>query len=230
MDRGKHDDLNVLDKINYGRAKEMMGDPDLLKILADIRADVAKSETARMLQEADMQVDDSAPETFDEMLDTSTGTVSQRLKKLYLKTGDPEQAQKVLTMIGAKHFREVIRHTAGRLRKKTDEKTLREGKNTNYFIANPSDANLLDFALNKATINEMAHGLMAAGCVVMGATTGFDTTVVTFFLLNTYCSLAQRLTRAEIATVINRKLSRKKGLSLDGYVDELNLRLPQPRG
>ncbi len=217
-------DLSQLDALNFDVARSMLENANLRAIFLGVR-----EESLQDIKSLERMSE--SPTSFDDMLDTSTGTVYQRMAKFFLKTGDPVKAKQFLEVLGVQKYRSLILGTIGRLSKPLHQSVLDKGENTNYFLAGRSDSHLLDFAIKQCSFNELIHiaGALVALGLATTETTWEDASIhASVFLLNIYCILTQRLTRAELAILINKKLERGS-LDLDTYMDKLNLRLPNPK-
>lgn len=227
------DGFAQLDSINFRVVKEQIKGPGALGIAADILADVKNSEIAKLIDKPAVAQNGKVPGSFDEMMDASTGTAWQRLQKWYFKVGNPEKNIKFLESIGVDKYRNSAKWIMLDLLKRRGytEQQAREGKNTNYTLADRSLNSLLDFATNQTTLNEIAHLVLAAQCVLLAGvdTLSGESPVVggTFFILNLYCVLAQRYTRSKLSIAIDRVLQKHPKFDAEKYKNALGIKLPQ---
>ena|GEM_PF-2270891 len=231
------DSFQILDNINFDEATQWMKDPAANEVAGDILKDVLDSslaEEVRKKAKMDPEFVEGGATSFDAMLDTSIGTVYQRLQKWYMKTGDPEKAKRIYETIGVDRYRNTIKWIVLDLLKMRGvaEQASREGKNTNYTIATPSLNSLIDFATNKTLWSERIHLAGAAGTVILASyeisegSLGDAAFYGAFFLLNTYCVLAQRYTRTQLGALINKMIERQRSFDPMKYANDLGIRLP----
>ncbi|MFA7000452.1 MAG: hypothetical protein WC241_05095 [Candidatus Paceibacterota bacterium] len=235
------DPFKVLDDINFDKVKELKGESSVLEVANEMIQDLKNSELGNLIKEEMnseeiLDLPKNSPSNFNEMLDTSTGNAFQRLSKWYIRIEDSEKAVKIFESIGVDKFRRVAKSVMIKvIGKKVLEDFRNENpdKNTHYFLANTSLNSMIDFAVNKASVNEAIHlvgsavGVAAVSAsVAEGASTGNIIFASGAFLLNLYCVLAQRYTRAELGIIIDRKIKNHADFDAEKYNNTLNIEFP----
>ena len=166
------------------------------------------------------------------MLDASTGDLVQRLTKLWIKPQNPEGTIRLMEFLKVDRFQDTVKKLSSFTVKKLEGET--KGRQTNYTLRDSGMNALLDFATNQTTFNESIHLLgipLGALQVSYGLMTGENISVAMgtgTLILNTYCVLAQRYSRARLTLTINKILQRHKEFNLKNYENNLGIRLPAP--
>lgn len=174
------------------------------------------------------------PQTFEEMLDTGIGNFLQRVTKVYIKPRNLEQTIKLMKTLQVDHFQEVVIGIHQLIKK-----ALRLNKRiqTNYTLGDNSLNSMVDFATNQTTFNEAVYlvgaGLCAALALPAVAAGYVDSSFALntgLFVVNVYCILAQRYTRARLSRAINQALKLHKEFDINKYSNVLGIKTPnQPQ-
>ncbi len=238
----ENDLFEVLDNIDFAKAKKLSEEPHAFEVANGMINDLNKSEVGNLIkkemkEENFLETPSGAPKNFNEMLDTATGNALQRLSKWYIKTGNSEKTMEILESIGVDKFRNVVKNVVIKFLYKKPLEKLREiapEKNTNYTLANTKLNSLIDFAVNKASLNELMHIVGSAGGIIAitenlikGPSVGNIAFSSGLFLVNLYCVLAQRYTRAELGIIIDRKLRNHADFDPSRYSNILNIKFPK---
>lgn len=174
------------------------------------------------------------PRTFKEMLDPRTGNLLQRIIKVYITPHKPERTVKLMEDLGVDRFQKLLLGIYRLITNATgfDKRIKNERIQTNYTLGDRSLDSMVDFATNQTTFNEVLHLIGAAWCAAVFlpevAAGNFEWPVVlsmSLFIVNIYCILAQRYTRARLSIAIDRAL--KLGKPFVGkYENILGIRIP----
>lgn len=105
---------------------------------------------------------------------------------------------------------------------------------TNYTLGDTSLNSLVDFATNQTTFNEAIHLFQIpinASLLLEGAVSGHIDSIVAVnasaLLINTYCVLAQRYSRARLSITIDKALRRNREFDPEKYSNTLGIRFPE---
>jgi hypothetical protein len=170
------------------------------------------------------------PTTFKDVFQTSEGdNLLQRAMKSYLKPrGNPETTIKVLEVLQVDQFQKVPKAWA--------RFHLKAGRRyqSNYTVKDSSLASFIDYGTHQSGFNDTWHfgALMVTGVIpgILDITSG-NTNPLPFLgaaaLVNTYCILAQRYSRARIERIVDRRLARGERMGRFEHNNHLNLKLPE---
>lgn len=184
------------------------------------------------------EIQTDLPPNFETMLDASTGTLAQRLGKMWIKPTNPEGTIRLLEALKVDKFRilelKVAKHVLEVLRARKDRAP--QPFQSNYTVADTSLPFLIDFATNQTFLNEKIHliGLALNLAVILPVVTQGKMDNLVFMntvtlAINTYCILSQRYTRARLTKAINRALQKNRNFDLKRYKNLLGLKLSVPK-
>ncbi|MBI4157702.1 hypothetical protein HY502_02540 [Candidatus Woesebacteria bacterium] len=171
------------------------------------------------------------PKSFAEMLDASRGNFVQRAVKAWIKPRNPEGTIKLMKALQVDHFQKMVIKAITPIRRLSH---IEKGTQTNYALGDNSLESLTDFATNQTTFNEVIHlsALSFASLAVLGGVAGgrIDSLLAVntgVLIVNTYCVLAQRYSRARLSIAIEKVLRRNKHFNLGNYTNLLGIQLPK---
>jgi hypothetical protein len=185
-------------------------------------------ENSRELHETSCQPIDAF--TFNNMLDTSTGNLPQRVIKAWIKPADPEGTVKLLEQMQVDHFLNFALRAYYFATNIGQSERIRAS--TNYEMPDSTLTSMVNFATNMTTFNELLHLSVLAinGSSFLANITKENpnpTSIVilgTAMAINTYCALAQRYTRAKLSLTIDKALKRNKKVNELRYKNYLDIR------
>jgi hypothetical protein len=225
------DRLSLLDSIPP--VSEEILPPD---VCAEVFREVAHMEVDELLRDlerSDSQYEDEYPENFAEMLDTASGNLLQRAVKMWIKPKNPEETIRLMKQLQVDKFQAIATGVMRRMKKAMGiDSAFQTNYQTNYTLGKPNLNSMVDFATHKNTLNEIVHlfgmgwytmsllPFLASGKVGAGVIINFGA-----FMVNTYCVLAQRYSRARISIAIDKALARKKNFDPEEYKNILGLKL-----
>ncbi|MFA5933167.1 MAG: hypothetical protein WCV81_02780 [Microgenomates group bacterium] len=173
----------------------------------------------------------SEPKTYKEMFEHSeSDNVVQRLFKWYLKPrGNPHTTIKILKALQIHQFQKIPRILA---RHMTSNGKYRY--QSTYSVKDTRLSSLIDYGTNQTAFNEIWHlGAIAVTnlptCIadIMNGNMFGLTIIGSVGVLNLYCVLAQRYSRARCEVLIDRALSRGRTIEFYEYSNRFNLKLPK---
>ncbi len=222
------DRLSFLDSIPP--ASEEILPPDVcVEVFREV-AHMEVDELLKDLEQDDVQYEDEYPENFAEMLDTANGNLLQRAVKMWIKPRNPEGTIRLMKQLQVDKFQAI---PVGAMRRMKKAMGVDKQIQSNYTLGKPNLNSMVDFATHQNTLNEAIHLFGMSWCTMallpLLASGRIDGAVIInfgAFMVNTYCVLAQRYSRARISIAIDRALARKKDFDPEEYKNSLGLKLP----
>lgn len=182
------------------------------------------------LVEGDSNLPDNNPHTFKEMFaPKKDDNFLNRALKWYVKPrGNPLTTIRVLEALQVDQFQRIPKALA--------KLFTRGGKfryQSNYTIKDSRLSSLIDYGSDQTFFNEAIHtGVIAASIIPSGIVYMLSDNKMGFaveggaFLVNLFCVLAQRYSRARCEILIDKGLAQGKTIDYYEYRNMLNLRLP----
>jgi hypothetical protein len=171
--------------------------------------------------------EDEYPENFASMLDTASGNLLQRAIKMWIIPRDPEGTIRLMEKLKVHKFQAI---PVGVFKKMRKAAGIDKQFQSNYTLGKPNLNSMVDFATNQNTLNEIIHLFgMINGIIILLPfliSGRVEALTLSLFMINTYCVLAQRYSRARISIVIDKALARKKNFNPKEYKNLLRLKLP----